>query len=589
MASICLSGYQLVILLSLFMLCNISATFKFSRAKTDSELAPQDLLQDVPKSELVSLVRTKPEDPSGTFAQALELLASLQTSPSCNRLAASSLLDSCQSIEDSQSDAEEIIEDYRSIYAAQLALCEIGSANPAMPQSCDQLVAVTKSRGKGTRSVHKDRLNHCLQSLESRPQWWTSYSNNRQNAGVMCQAARIDIEKGQLHKSMVETNAEASSALGRATKQANSALEQLQSDFTLARNAFQTQLHQELESSSEQVASFLGRLLKSMETAIHGAMGQVLSSTKDITSETAILSQNVRQANTESNSLRKTFAETLQQVADRSSELVTVQTKQWDESNELATQLQNSLQDIHTREISTLVAAVYGMRDQLQASTEMVVSLHKRQNALDERLLHLGDSFDGLESKADVLHAAQNRQVNMQAYLHNQTESMMQNTRLLLDEVVFSANNLKITVESSSAIIGRLAYITNITRWIPLIGMVIMVLWMLYMISPKYAGCMAIGIIMLSWIRFSGIEELLQPVLLENGVMQTYQEYTADVSSRTPAGWPIIICVFAFIIVIIRYVFYQLTSFLRSPHRIDPDLSLMDKAFSERSRCAQLV
>ena len=150
--------------------------------------------EEGPNADLVALVRPMPQDPSGTFSHALELLASIQTSPSCHRIAASMLLDSCHSIEGSESDAEASVEDYRSIYAAQLAMCEIGSANSVKPQSCDHLVVKSKSKAVG--NVRKDKLSQCLHSLESRPQWWTSYSNNKQNAGVMCQAARIDIEKG---------------------------------------------------------------------------------------------------------------------------------------------------------------------------------------------------------------------------------------------------------------------------------------------------------------------------------------------------------------------------------------------------------
>ena len=150
--------------------------------------------------EVMTLVRPMPEDPSGTFSHALELLASIQASPSCNRLATSELLDSCQSIDGSQPDAETSIEDYRSVYAAQLAMCEIGSASPIKPTACDHLIKDMKDHRnrKGHRTVRKDRLNQCLHALESRAQWWTSYSNNRQNAAVMCQAARLDIEKGKL-------------------------------------------------------------------------------------------------------------------------------------------------------------------------------------------------------------------------------------------------------------------------------------------------------------------------------------------------------------------------------------------------------
>ncbi len=164
--------------------------------------------QLAPNAELMALVRPMHNDPSGTFTHALELLASIQTSPSCNRIAASTLLDSCHAIEGSERDRETSIEDFRSIYAAQLAMCEIGSANSVKPQSCEALTTAARIKSKGARSIPKDQLSKCLQSLESRPQWWTSYSNNRQNAGVMCQAARVDIEKGELCKFQLYFSAE---------------------------------------------------------------------------------------------------------------------------------------------------------------------------------------------------------------------------------------------------------------------------------------------------------------------------------------------------------------------------------------------
>ena len=125
----------------------------------------------------------------------------MQAAPSCNRLAASTLIDSCHSIDGSKHDAEVSFEDVRSIYAAQLALCEIMSAESVIPQPCQALApALDSKRHKAAsiKSVRKIQLSQCLQSLESRPQWWTSYSNSRQNAVVMCQAARVDIEKGTL-------------------------------------------------------------------------------------------------------------------------------------------------------------------------------------------------------------------------------------------------------------------------------------------------------------------------------------------------------------------------------------------------------
>ena len=259
-------------------------------------------------AELVALLRPI-QDSSGVFSHALELLASMQTSPSCNRAAASVLLDSCHAIESSEPNSEESLEDYRSIYAAHLAMCEIESANSFKPQSCDQLTETAKGRPKGLGNIRKDKLSQCLRSLESKPQWWTSYSNNRQNAGVMCQAARIDIEKGRcfilcrinanslldhlikLHKSMVESSAEASGALGRATNEAHIALTRLQHDFATAERTFRDKLLQELESSTGRTQSLLERLIDAADTAVQGVISRMVTSIKEVEVQTASLAK----------------------------------------------------------------------------------------------------------------------------------------------------------------------------------------------------------------------------------------------------------------------------------------------------------
>ena len=149
--------------------------------------------------DFTALIRPMTENNSGIYTHALQILSSLQTSPSCIRSATSTLLESCHSIDGSKTDVESQIEDVRSIYAAQLAMCEITSAGSSVPQSCKALAPLrdaTPHRNGGSLRLRKTQLGDCLQTLESRPQWWTSYSNSRQNAVVMCQAARFDIDKG---------------------------------------------------------------------------------------------------------------------------------------------------------------------------------------------------------------------------------------------------------------------------------------------------------------------------------------------------------------------------------------------------------
>ena len=149
-------------------------------------------------ADLTTSIRPALEDSRGVYTQALHILTLLQTSPSCNRIATSTLLASCQSIDGSKQDAEIEADDVKSIYAAQLAMCEIASAGSTTPHSCKSLAPPTRPKSSSqlsTKRYPKARIGECLQALESRPQWWTSYSNSRQNAVIMCQAARADIDK----------------------------------------------------------------------------------------------------------------------------------------------------------------------------------------------------------------------------------------------------------------------------------------------------------------------------------------------------------------------------------------------------------
>ena len=149
-------------------------------------------------SDITRLVGLPTIGNSEVFSQALELLTSLQAAPSCNRLATSALLTDCQSVESNSPQVETTLDDIKSIYSAQLALCELQSAGAQIPSTCKfNFLLDTGNAPKRFDHHYHNKLKQCLSSLESRPQWWTSYSNSKQNALVLCQAARVEIEKGK--------------------------------------------------------------------------------------------------------------------------------------------------------------------------------------------------------------------------------------------------------------------------------------------------------------------------------------------------------------------------------------------------------
>lgn len=154
----------------------------------------------------------------------MDTMATVEKLPSCNRVASAALLNSCSGLDSSalteaESDkgSDLLLGEAKAIYAARLAVCELLEANTEIPQACSTFVPTKKNtRKQGIRGfltpngvtapvVHylyydevTDRhLKQCSAALGSKPQWWTSYSNARQNAAVMCHAMRADVEKGE--------------------------------------------------------------------------------------------------------------------------------------------------------------------------------------------------------------------------------------------------------------------------------------------------------------------------------------------------------------------------------------------------------
>ncbi|KAJ5899369.1 hypothetical protein N7495_004113 [Penicillium taxi] len=175
------------------------------------------------------------------FDEAVQILDALNISPSCNRIAADTLMTSCQSIGSKDGvriEINDVLDRVRSIYAARLAICELDGAFASIPTSCLPVAVASKvpksrfyfdifskphSRDVNAEDISDKVLQPCLKALESRPQWWTSYSNNRQNAMVLCHAARHEAEKEDilsLHKDITDSSIKLNKGLQAAIQKA---------------------------------------------------------------------------------------------------------------------------------------------------------------------------------------------------------------------------------------------------------------------------------------------------------------------------------------------------------------------------------
>ncbi|EMR08223.1 hypothetical protein PNEG_03392 [Pneumocystis murina B123] len=114
-------------------------------------------------------------DENRSFMPMLETLSLLARKPSCFRSAASSLISLCKELDSDLHEAE------KSAFAVKLTLCELGTAHAEVPAAC-----------------HQESLEKCVKELETRPQWWTSYSGYFRDVTRMCYVARTEVEKDQL-------------------------------------------------------------------------------------------------------------------------------------------------------------------------------------------------------------------------------------------------------------------------------------------------------------------------------------------------------------------------------------------------------
>ncbi|ORY81450.1 Tht1-like nuclear fusion protein-domain-containing protein [Protomyces lactucae-debilis] len=113
-------------------------------------------------------------DTAVLFAPIHDMLQSLVMRPSCFRNATLRLIDDCKSI------AMELDEAKKAEYAVALTICELNTAGVEGPPAC---------------SPPEYQAALCLRSLESRMQWWTSYSGYYRDVTKMCYVARQDDEQ----------------------------------------------------------------------------------------------------------------------------------------------------------------------------------------------------------------------------------------------------------------------------------------------------------------------------------------------------------------------------------------------------------
>jgi hypothetical protein len=194
------------------------------------------------EADIVTQLRARDSDNS--YTDAIQRLESLKSSndSTCFEIATALVAD-CQAIggKPGHSNAPHgnpggTLDALNALYAARLAICQRRVAGASIPSQCHSIFndneIITRgnskqwwryqpSPGHEDITINSEKVIPCTAAMDTRPQWWTSYHGNLQNAGIWCALGRMESEKNKmLHnsKSVIEVMSDASSKLAEAVE-----------------------------------------------------------------------------------------------------------------------------------------------------------------------------------------------------------------------------------------------------------------------------------------------------------------------------------------------------------------------------------
>lgn len=278
--------------------------------------------------------------------KAINVVASLQTAPTCTRMAASDLIKECRLLEDVpdpvKTHPDAYLEEIRKEYAAKLAVCEWLSAQPPgnaiPPLHCHILVpshqACNKRGWWSRKTTNPDKLcypeytkneyDRCFETLRTTTQYWTSLSNARQSAVALCQASRSHIELEyhlEIFKNLTQVMGDVSSALEHTTNEYAFLLHE-QKQFADELREAQIRFKDDMSAAQEKAVATVTDLDDRFHNFMHTSISQVIAALADgqsaelarIRENMHLFSQNMIDENIQ---LAKALTTELQQHHDR--------------------------------------------------------------------------------------------------------------------------------------------------------------------------------------------------------------------------------------------------------------------------------
>ncbi|KAK8233882.1 hypothetical protein HDK64DRAFT_299103 [Phyllosticta capitalensis] len=260
----------------------------------DASMAPArtDAIEIYPDTLVDMLLRAPVHEPQ-VFEVAQKRIRDMESSPACQQLATSTLIDSCQSLDlmagsNSHSTSQNPMDVIKREYSARLAVCELQGIKDGVPKECRPFVPSAdacgntggffgryskSSKGEKRRLCYpnftQQELKTCANALFNHPQRWTSFSNARSNAIIICQASRAAVENDEYLRKLrdaTEAQSGAAEALVHVVSEVQAALGQ-QKAFAESVERFQSDIITKNEAALAQSDHLVGSIFSKVESS----------------------------------------------------------------------------------------------------------------------------------------------------------------------------------------------------------------------------------------------------------------------------------------------------------------------------------
>ncbi|DAA79205.1 TPA_exp: putative Nuclear membrane fusion protein Kar5 [Trichophyton benhamiae CBS 112371] len=423
--------------------------------------------------DLPLLLHTNPAQRNIFFSKALNLLDSMQHAPSCNQRAVASLITSCQALSPETSERRHYthsdLDHVKSLYAARLAVCEITGTGATIPEKClDTFPSHNGWRPQykdssqgfqvadGERNIPAAVLELCLRSLESKPQWWTSYSNGRQNAAVMCHAARFEIEKEELlnhHRSLTEVTHGLNMHLNQSLEDSYTQAQQHR-EFIRSIDTLQQSLLRDLRRNSNSIQNQVTELLSGTRDMFRNANGEFRGFIETTLTETATLTKQIKSSIISAQEVKRALNEVLVKEVKQNSDLVSAEQTALLANAHLITDIQGSLTEVKQAGMGIIA--------------EELKHLH-----MSMRVKHIDAALSHFEEKTAFLQNVMTTQILNQTRLQQSFHEDLRAAQALLHNITNSAIYLQATIGDAqstfSTLIPRKGSLISIIWWLCII------------------------------------------------------------------------------------------------------------------------